>query len=150
MTGFEPATTRPPDVYSNRAELHPASEKQCKCRIKKSVFKILSGLFLLSGHFPCFRKPGSARITGKNSAGTAGVSCTARFGPVRNIAGKRPDGPPVAPEAKHRPGQAEPESTVSFRLHMAGYLSGAAISSSIRSEERRVGKECRSRWSPYH
>ena len=23
MTGFEPATTRPPDVYSNRAELHP-------------------------------------------------------------------------------------------------------------------------------
>ena len=24
------------------------------------------------------------------------------------------------------------------------------ISSSSRSEERRVGKECRSRWSPYH
>ena len=23
VTGFEPATTRPPDVYSNRAELHP-------------------------------------------------------------------------------------------------------------------------------
>lgn len=23
MTGFEPAATRPPDVYSNRAELHP-------------------------------------------------------------------------------------------------------------------------------
>ena len=28
--------------------------------------------------------------------------------------------------------------------HEQGYLSGA------RSEERRVGKECRSRWSPYH
>src|SRR5256886_11076377 len=26
----------------------------------------------------------------------------------------------------------------------------AASSSSLRSEERRVGKECRSRWSPYH
>ena len=25
MTGFEPATTRPPDAYSNRAELHPAT-----------------------------------------------------------------------------------------------------------------------------
>ena len=25
-----------------------------------------------------------------------------------------------------------------------------AISTLIRSEERRVGKECRSRWSPYH
>ena len=26
----------------------------------------------------------------------------------------------------------------------------AAIHSASRSEERRVGKECRSRWSPYH
>ena len=25
-----------------------------------------------------------------------------------------------------------------------------ALSSVVRSEERRVGKECRSRWSPYH
>ena len=25
-----------------------------------------------------------------------------------------------------------------------------ALSDRIRSEERRVGKECRSRWSPYH
>ena len=24
------------------------------------------------------------------------------------------------------------------------------LSSNARSEERRVGKECRSRWSPYH
>src|SRR5258707_9758049 len=26
----------------------------------------------------------------------------------------------------------------------------AAIEPTVRSEERRVGKECRSRWSPYH
>ena len=25
-----------------------------------------------------------------------------------------------------------------------------AVTTDIRSEERRVGKECRSRWSPYH
>ena len=25
VTGFEPATTRPPDVYSNRTELRPDS-----------------------------------------------------------------------------------------------------------------------------
>ena len=25
-----------------------------------------------------------------------------------------------------------------------------AVETSVRSEERRVGKECRSRWSPYH
>ena len=24
------------------------------------------------------------------------------------------------------------------------------VSANLRSEERRVGKECRSRWSPYH
>src|SRR5690606_41068705 len=28
--------------------------------------------------------------------------------------------------------------------------SGAAMTVAGRSEERRVGKECRSRWSPYH
>ena len=27
---------------------------------------------------------------------------------------------------------------------------GYSIDSQLRSEERRVGKECRSRWSPYH
>ena len=26
----------------------------------------------------------------------------------------------------------------------------AVVCKNIRSEERRVGKECRSRWSPYH
>src|SRR2546428_5484398 len=31
----------------------------------------------------------------------------------------------------------------------AGLL-GAGLTLLIRSEERRVGKECRSRWSPYH
>ena len=30
-------------------------------------------------------------------------------------------------------------------FHLAAIVSGEA-----RSEERRVGKECRSRWSPYH
>ena len=32
---------------------------------------------------------------------------------------------------------------------MAAKLTGAAMAPP-RSEERRVGKECRSRWSPYH
>ena len=27
---------------------------------------------------------------------------------------------------------------------------GSGMTKDIRSEERRVGKECRSRWSPYH
>ena len=32
----------------------------------------------------------------------------------------------------------------------AGSRDSLEISSFGRSEERRVGKECRSRWSPYH
>ena len=43
-----------------------------------------------------------------------------------------------------------------FRARVSGYASGnvtvkaRGINSTLRSEERRVGKECRSRWSPYH
>ena len=38
------------------------------------------------------------------------------------------------------------EKTESF----VNMLSEIGHESPIRSEERRVGKECRSRWSPYH
>ena len=31
-----------------------------------------------------------------------------------------------------------------FKTQISGVANG------VRSEERRVGKECRSRWSPYH
>ena len=40
-----------------------------------------------------------------------------------------------------------------FKLESAGgilLLFSAVIAILLRSEERRVGKECRSRWSPYH
>ena len=33
---------------------------------------------------------------------------------------------------------------------MVNNTSGGAVFLQHRSEERRVGKECRSRWSPYH
>ena len=33
---------------------------------------------------------------------------------------------------------------------LGGLLGAGAMFFSSRSEERRVGKECRSRWSPYH
>ena len=35
-------------------------------------------------------------------------------------------------------------------LFNAGVMASTAIGGLTRSEERRVGKECRSRWSPYH
>src|ERR1017187_5216607 len=39
-----------------------------------------------------------------------------------------------------------------YRLEVAanGFKGYAQIGIILRSEERRVGKECRSRWSPYH
>ena len=37
MTGFEPATTRPPDEYSNRAELHP----ECSRRLTTWALSLL-------------------------------------------------------------------------------------------------------------
>ena len=46
VTGFEPATTRPPDEYSNRAELHPA----LKLRKRKIInsFWIVQIYFVIS------------------------------------------------------------------------------------------------------
>ena len=38
---------------------------------------------------------------------------------------------------------------ISGQLEELGYVP-ADILDDARSEERRVGKECRSRWSPYH
>ena len=35
-------------------------------------------------------------------------------------------------------------------LNSDKWFSSTPIKRDIRSEERRVGKECRSRWSPYH
>src|SRR3989454_7674216 len=38
-----------------------------------------------------------------------------------------------------------------IRVHPASSLyPSAELIPAVRSEERRVGKECRSRWSPYH
>ena len=46
-----------------------------------------------------------------------------------------------------RTGALDPESNIQFGLGGAGSFSDGKL---LRSEERRVGKECRSRWSPYH
>src|SRR2546430_17667965 len=38
----------------------------------------------------------------------------------------------------------------SFEVIVAEEISAVSAATEMRSEERRVGKECRSRWSPYH
>ena len=48
--------------------------------------------------------------------------------------------------AAERDGTATPEQ----QAQPSGPFDPAVIGQIDRSEERRVGKECRSRWSPYH
>src|SRR2546425_752647 len=48
---------------------------------------------------------------------------------------------------------SEPDHAAEARQHRAAVRAGVAGLEEVfvvRSEERRVGKECRSRWSPYH
>ena len=39
---------------------------------------------------------------------------------------------------------------LAITLNGQGSIGFAFAGAAVRSEERRVGKECRSRWSPYH
>ena len=39
---------------------------------------------------------------------------------------------------------------VATGLYVLLALAGCSVAMALRPEERRVGKECRSRWSPYH
>src|SRR5260370_11446865 len=57
--------------------------------------------------------------------------------------------PSVTLVAPQRPGEAK-TVTSAGQVMEGGWLSVTITSCGQRSEERRVGKECRSRWSPYH
>src|SRR5688572_33143127 len=61
----------------------------------------------------------------------------------------------AAAAARHRHGQiAAPQygrkNKIAMRRIIRRVHPYAALPALVRSEERRVGKECRSRWSPYH
>src|ERR1035438_5753911 len=49
---------------------------------------------------------------------------------------------------KQGTGTVSPKPTDTVKVHYHGTLLDGTVFD--RSEERRVGKECRSRWSPYH
>src|SRR6266511_3900379 len=52
----------------------------------------------------------------------------------------------------HRPGEplVLPNAWDAASAHTVVDAGFPAVATTSRSEERRVGKECRSRWSPYH
>ena len=47
-------------------------------------------------------------------------------------------------------GEAGAERVKKYAVPMGGGMTYYYGAKKVRSEERRVGKECRSRWSPYH
>ncbi len=47
MTGFEPATTRPPDVYSTKLSYIPVRKSDCKSTTFCEIAKLLSDFFIL-------------------------------------------------------------------------------------------------------
>src|SRR3712207_7796410 len=60
-----------------------------------------------------------------------------------------PDGTPL-PVTAQVINQAQTTLRVRLTTDAQAPLGDALIKLTSRSEERRVGKECRSRWSPYH
>src|SRR3712207_9467125 len=62
------------------------------------------------------------------------------------VVGVTPDGEEVALEADEN----GPLAALAFKVQSDPHVGRLTYIRVYRSEERRVGKECRSRWSPYH
>src|SRR5579871_6937673 len=101
---------------------------------------------------------------GAPAPGTEGVSqgetAPTALVPSSRKGGSGGDPPPPPPDDDNEP-EEEGMLRMSFLEHLEELRSrilralggvGVAfiLSLTFRSEERRVGKECRSRWSPYH
>src|SRR5260221_11984071 len=74
------------------------------------------------------------------------------FGPiVKQPQPKRPDLTEQAHTAERRSAMDDPLARLArARIAFVSPPAGTPDFDALRSEERRVGKECRSRWSPYH
>ena len=83
------------------------------------------------------------------------------FKPIK-LADLRPPAPVVSERVRGDMGVAGEAFTIEYRLRgssqskpikdieLVDTLPAGVTLLALRSEERRVGKECRSRWSPYH
>ena len=83
-----------------------------------------------------------ATVAGSASMGDGGPAIAAQIGNIQGIAADRWGNLYLSDTDHHRVRKID---TTGMIATVAG--TGAA---GFRSEERRVGKECRSRWSPYH
>src|SRR2546430_12592387 len=85
------------------------------------------------------------------SSDLKGRQCRDRRRHVRTVRDERRGEHPPAPSAAQE-GQVSGSTTAPSLYPQRGWETEAYLDSRPRgrSEERRVGKECRSRWSPYH
>src|SRR5574341_2492619 len=91
---------------------------------------------------------------------TAPSTASTIAAPIQNLIGRSSAEQPLRTHAEHqeqkherhrrRPGRAQARMHEDDRLRDAEDEAGEHHAGHARSEERRVGKECRSRWSPYH
>ena len=86
-------------------------------------------------------KVAEAVAEAKNAAGETLVADAATSNATESVAvttAQAPEGAIFNPEAARG------------NLHLGIDVGSTTVKLAVRSEERRVGKECRSRWSPYH
>ena len=83
-------------------------------------------------------------------ASSAGQTCSSRplSAPAGNVPLARPDSGKM--EELTPPAGEKPDGKSRSSVGLARFDEAARPPARSRSEERRVGKECRSRWSPYH
>ena len=95
--------------------------------------------------------PATDTMTAVTSAAVSSSTiCTRRTGTPSAAADSVPKMKASSARVDYRHASTPATATVSVS-HTLGQRAPERLPSSVlRSEERRVGKECRSRWSPYH
>ena len=94
----------------------------------------------------------SGKSLGEQLGGEELDSSAAWVAKSRRQEAERKEGTARKPRRKARPaGTSDRFDEMDEEVQGQSQVAGAQLSHSLeRSEERRVGKECRSRWSPYH
>src|SRR5256886_16094016 len=146
-------TQRSHVLASLEAQSHARAQNLERLRSQQAgLEKLLHELRTAMERFPLEGNDAFARLRGKLAWPVSG-RLVARFGDAR-AGGVRWDGGLVATERG-----APVKAVCQGRVIYAAWLPGLGLLTivdhgdgylSLRSEERRVGKECRSRWSPYH
>src|SRR5260370_19962574 len=114
--------------------------------IKVGDLETFQPLRALRGHTRAIRQlaflpPDGQRLVSAGEDGTLRIWDVARGVELDRL----PTQPPNAPTALSALAVSPDGQTI-----VAGFENGDLFRLNARSEERRVGKECRSRWSPYH